>query len=178
MRAISSFCFETGILVTSASAVLALRIRVSMSAMGSVFMRSPLPARLRHAGDDARVGEIPQADAAQAELPVHGTRAAALLTARVAADLVLGRPGGLDLQRFLRHCSALPEWHAELPQELACLVVGMRGGRDRHVQPAYLVDSVVVDLREDDLLPDAEGEVPPAVERVGVDSSEVANPRQ
>src|SRR6476646_2756988 len=103
MRAISSFCFETGMRVTSASAVLALRMRVSMSAMGSVVMQSPLPARLRHAGDHARVRELAQADAAQPELPVHGARPAAPLAARVATRLVLRRPGGLDSQRFLRH---------------------------------------------------------------------------
>src|SRR3954452_10245830 len=104
MRAISSFCFETGMRVTSASAVLALRMRVSMSAMGSVIIRShPLPARLRHAGDHARVGELAQADAAQPELPVDRAGPSAPLAAGVATGLVLGRPGGLDSQRFLRH---------------------------------------------------------------------------
>src|SRR5689334_15112194 len=125
MRAISSFCLDTGMRVTSASAVLALRMRVSMSAMGSFVIPSPLPARLRHARDHARMGEIAQADAAQPELAVHGPWPAALLAARVVAGLVLRRPGGLDPERCLRHSLALPERHAELSQELACLVVGV-----------------------------------------------------
>ena len=45
-----------------------------------------------------------------------------------------------------------------------------RRRRDGHVEAAHLVDGVVVDLREDDLLPDAEREVAAAVERVRVDA--------
>src|SRR6185503_19576510 len=91
MRAISSFSFEFGISTRSCSALLALRIRVSMSATGSVSMRLLLPRALGHAGDDALVGELPQADAAQAELLEHGARPAALVAAAVVARLVLRR---------------------------------------------------------------------------------------
>src|SRR5262249_2662692 len=54
----------------------------------------------------------------------------------------------------------------------------LRGGRERHVEAADLVDAVVVDLREDDLLPDAERVVPAPVERLGVQPAEVADARQ
>src|SRR3954453_6560273 len=90
MRAISAFSREFGITTSSWAAWMPLRIRVRKSAMGSVIdMRSP--ARLRHAGDEALVGELAQADAAQPELAVDRTRAPAATAARVGARLVLGR---------------------------------------------------------------------------------------
>ena len=51
-----------------------------------------------------------------------------------------------------------------------------RGRRDRDVEAPHLVDRVVVDLREDDLLPDAERVVAAAVERARVQAAEVADP--
>ena len=63
---------------SSCIATLALRIRVSMSAMGSVMVISaslPSPAGLGHARDLAGMGELAQADAAETELAVHRTRA-------------------------------------------------------------------------------------------------------
>jgi hypothetical protein len=53
-------------------------------------------------------------------------------------------------------------------QQRLCLLVGLGGGRDRDVEAANLVDAVVVDLREDDLLADAERVVAAPVERVGL----------
>src|SRR4051794_10482683 len=72
---------------SSWNAVFAFRIRVSMSAMGSVIMSAaaPLPGCLRHAGHFARVHHRPQTDAAQTELLVDRTRAAATTASRVAA---------------------------------------------------------------------------------------------
>src|SRR5438309_1215173 len=108
MRAISSFSFEEGSSTRSCSALFALRMRVSMSATGSVIMGGLLPRALGHAGDDALVGELPQADPAQAELLEHGARPAALVAAGVAAHLVLRRTPCLRDQRFLRHSLRLP----------------------------------------------------------------------
>src|SRR5687768_8913605 len=112
---------------------LALRRRVSMSAIGSVIVMAARPflhrgfapapqARpaaivgceswwespggLGHAGQLAAVGHLPQADPAQAELAVDGLGAAAALAARVAADRELGLAGGLDPERGLRHVSS------------------------------------------------------------------------
>src|SRR3954462_4293656 len=103
MRASSSFMREVGSSIDSCSALLALRMRVSMSAMGSVNMALLLPRRFGHAGDLALVRELAQADAADAELAEDGARAAAPPAARVGPDLVPLRPGGLRDHGLLRH---------------------------------------------------------------------------
>src|SRR4051812_21835755 len=110
MRAISTLSFELGISVRSCSALLALRMRVSMSATGSVSTVSSclLPGALCHAGDDALVGELPQADPAEPELLEDGTGPSALVTARVVAYLELRRPGCHDDERLLRHYAVPP----------------------------------------------------------------------
>src|SRR6478752_4449378 len=102
MRAISTFNFEFGISARSCSALLALRMRVSMSATGSVSIFGLLPGALGHAGDDALVGELPQADTTEPELLEHGPRTATAIAARVVAHLVLRGPCGLDDKRLLR----------------------------------------------------------------------------
>src|SRR5215210_568536 len=93
MRAISCLSLEEGISTVSCAAMMPLRIRVRKSAMGSVIDIVPpaLPARLRHAGDVAVVGEVAQADPAQAELAVDGAGPAALAAARIRPRLVLRR---------------------------------------------------------------------------------------
>src|SRR3954469_24320273 len=104
MRAISVFSFEFGISARSCSALLALRMRVSMSATGSVSILSLLlPRALGHARDDALMGELPQADAAEPELLEHGARAPAAVAAGVVAHLELRGAGGLHPQRLLGH---------------------------------------------------------------------------
>src|SRR5215212_482753 len=104
MRAISAFSREFGITTSSWAAWMPLRIRVRKSAMGSVIdMRSP--ARLRHAGDEALVRELAQADPAEAELAVHGARAPAAAAARVLARLVLRRAGLPNDLALLGHMS-------------------------------------------------------------------------
>src|SRR4051794_3923961 len=64
---------------------------------------SALPARLRHAGDDALVGELAQADPAQPELLEDGARAAAAVAAAVRARLEPLGPCCLDDERLLCH---------------------------------------------------------------------------
>src|SRR5262249_47098711 len=96
MRAIPSFSREVGISALSCSALLALRMRASMSATGSVSVGAPSPAGFGHAGDDALVRELPQADPAEAELAENGTRTPAAVTARVVAHAELLRPALLD----------------------------------------------------------------------------------
>src|SRR3954454_24720451 len=89
MRASSFLSFEEGIGTISFDACAPLRTRVRKSAMGSVIdMRSP--RALRHPGDVAVVGELAQADPADAELAIHGARPAALAAPGVLAGLVLG----------------------------------------------------------------------------------------
>src|SRR3954449_7681762 len=91
MRAISRLRRLEGISTSSLAAMMPLRIRVRKSAMGSVIdMRSP--ARLGHAGNEPVVRQLAQAQAADAELAIHGTRTAAATTARMPPRLVLRRP--------------------------------------------------------------------------------------
>src|SRR5262245_9788837 len=70
------------------------------------------------------------------------------------------------------------ERQAESLEQRAGMVVGLGGGRDRHVETADLLNVVVVDLREDDLLADAERVVAASVERSGVEPAEVADARK
>ena len=56
------------------------------------------------------------------------------------------------------------EGHAEPAQKRQPVLVRLRGGRDRDVEAADLLDVVVVDLGEDDLLPDAERLVAASIE--------------
>src|SRR6185312_10128954 len=118
--------FEYGMPTVSWYAELALRRRVSMSAIGSVidmavWPSSPrfpgnrdlrrvgvLPAGLRDAGQFAAVRHRAEADAAQAELAVDGTRAAAAGAPRVRAHFELGLAVRLSDQRLLSHLLAPP----------------------------------------------------------------------
>src|SRR4051794_17589897 len=184
MRAISTFRREVGIWTFSCSALLALRMRASMSATGSVNI-ARLPARFGHAGDDALVRELAQADPAEAELLEDRARASATVAARVGTHLVLLRALLLDPKACLCHavvllpsCSVRREREPESAQERECLLVRLRGGRDRDVEAANLLDVVVVDLRKDDLLGDAERVVAAAVEGARVEPAEVADPWQ
>src|SRR6476469_6455395 len=96
MRAISAFIFECGIRTSSWPARKPLRMRVRKSAMGSVIDTAALlPTRLPDARDQPLVGDLAQADPAQAELAQHGARAATAPAARVFAGLVL-RGAGLS----------------------------------------------------------------------------------
>src|SRR5262249_62264292 len=73
---------------------------------------------------------------------------------------------------------AVREGQPERAQQRQSLLVVLGARRDRHVEPADLLDVVVVDLRKDELLADAEREVAATVERARVEPAEVANPRQ
>src|SRR6266508_709223 len=175
---------EVGMRVSSCSALLALRIRVSMSAIGSVIVirRPLLPRALRHTRDRALVGELAQADPAEPELAIDRARPAAPVAPRVLANLELLRPGGLRDQRLLGHSLLLPsirgEREAEPTEQRAGVLVRARARGDGDVEAADLVDAVVVDLGEDDLLADAERVVPAPVERARAEAAEVTDAGQ
>src|SRR5438128_1330494 len=159
MRAISSFILEVGISARSCIALFALRMRVSMSATGSVSTVVPsLPRALRHPRDHALMRQVAQADPAEAELAEDGARPAAPVAAAVVPHREPLGPGLLDDQRLLGHALLLPpvagERKPEAAQERVRRLVGPGGGRDRDVEAADLLDVVVVDLGEDDLLAD------------------------
>src|SRR5947208_2633040 len=90
MRASWVPSLDAGTSTVSCEAEIALRMRVRTSAMGSVIDIRGSPTRLRHPGHVAVVGQLAQADAADAELAVHRARPAAAPAARIAAGLVLG----------------------------------------------------------------------------------------
>src|SRR6185436_7858467 len=77
------------------------RMRVSMSAMGSVSMG--LPAGLHEAGNLPLAGQVAQTEAAHAKPPVERSRPPAERTAIVRPDLELRRPRGLHHETRLRH---------------------------------------------------------------------------
>src|SRR3989344_2042930 len=100
--AMAYFTLEEGNSTNSRRTEMALRSRVSMSEIGSVII-GVLPAGLGHARDLAAVGELAEADAAEAEdahegafapatpAPVHDARRALRLPLRF-GDLVFRGP--------------------------------------------------------------------------------------
>src|SRR6266568_1327324 len=183
----------------------ALRMRVSISAMGSVMlMRGTLllPARLDQSRDLTAQRDLAQLVASQSELAkdparpagqpaaiaqAHGRRVPRQLLellARLLAVLV-GAPGVVDEgedrgapEGELGHGSPSGlEWKAEGREQRARFVVGLRRGGDADVEPPQGVDLVVLDLREDDLFLDAEVVVAAGVERAVRDAAEVADAR-
>src|SRR5215467_2005645 len=119
--AMFALIFEYGIETRSWYAWLALRRRVSMSAIGSVMVMclfdlscrgsrstglrqtNQLPGSLCHAGQFATVRHVTDADTAQAELAVHRLRTPAALATGVRAHRELRLRGGLELERLLGH---------------------------------------------------------------------------
>src|SRR5579864_9122395 len=104
MRAISAFSLEAGTSTFGWRAWIALRTRVSMSAMGSVvivLLLRLLPARFDHARNLAIERELPEAQAANAEFPQKRPRTAAAPATVAVLAAQPGRlifPGLLELQ--------------------------------------------------------------------------------
>src|SRR5262245_15599421 len=119
MRAISAFSRDAGMSTRVCLAVTALRIRVSISAIGSVIVfvlsssqltvhssqwsQNCLPTALGHARHVAFERQLAKAEAAQRELPQVAARAAAQAAAVAQADLVLRRLLFLRDLRGRRH---------------------------------------------------------------------------
>src|SRR6476659_2798727 len=134
MRAISVFIFDTGMSTRRCFDPQALRIRVSMSAIGSVMLMSDslvlsypegrgglnvkylqltagscqLPARLPHARDHPEQRQLAEADAAEAEAAQEGARAPAATTPVVLPDLELRLPLALLDHGLTSHYSRAP----------------------------------------------------------------------
>src|SRR5215204_6985375 len=70
---------------------------------------------------------------------------------------------------------ALPERHAEQLQQAAPFFVGIGRGHNYDLHAAYLVDSVVINLRENQLLAQAQSEITVPVKRPGGYAREVAH---
>src|SRR5882762_2134208 len=97
---------EEGMSTFSCSARLALRTRVSMSAIGSLSIT--LPARLHDAGDLALERQLAEAEPAHLELPEVAARAAAELAPGIGARAELRFPLGLHDERGLGHNPPTP----------------------------------------------------------------------
>src|SRR5690348_3886238 len=97
--------FESGISTLARSTRTALRMRVNMSAIGSVIMVLwfPLPTRLLHTGDHAVVGQLAEADTADAKFAVHSARTAAQFAARLSPRRKLRLTAGFRDFRFTCH---------------------------------------------------------------------------
>src|SRR5437588_9397122 len=108
MAANASLSLEDGMRTVSCMATLPLRMRVSMSAMGSVIViaSSPSPAGLRDAGNLAGVDQLPKADPAQPELAVDRARPTAAPAAGVGPHPELGLALLLLDQCLLGQCSS------------------------------------------------------------------------
>src|SRR5436189_121045 len=105
MSARRSLIVDAGTFRSSLYAMFALRIRVSMSATGSVMTmcEPPSPRRLGDAGDLPRMRQLTETDATQHESTEHGTLPPAPLAARVGAHGELGARPLLVQECFLRH---------------------------------------------------------------------------
>src|SRR5262249_35747533 len=83
--------FEDGMSTCGRSIRTALRMRVSMSAIGSVIIvvEFPLPARLLYARNQPHIRQLAETNSADAELAIHRPRPAAELTAALSAGTEL-----------------------------------------------------------------------------------------
>src|SRR5688572_4163618 len=121
--AISTFSFETGMSTRRCFAPQALRMRVSISAIGSVILinsfsfsyRIPrgtrrsewLPAGLADARDVARERQVPETDPADAELSQESARPSAPSAPIVLSYEELRLPLALLYHGLTRHCVSL-----------------------------------------------------------------------
>src|SRR6476619_1013253 len=175
----STFSFEVGMTACSCIALLALRMRVSMSAIGSVSISvtsstSSCPgsrpggrAPAGRCGTGRTCGTSP-----------GGGRTGCTAGSCASCTSPAARPSLRATSLPLLVPSRLRERETDAAQQRACVVVGLRGGRNRDVQAPDGGHFVVVDLREDDLLADPERVVAAPVERVRVEAAEVADARQ
>src|SRR4029453_4649957 len=97
-----SLCRDHGTSMLALRACAPLRMRVSMSAMGSVIM-SGSPAGLHEPRDLSLARGVAETEAAHGEATVEGTRPAAEGTAVVRPDPELRGPGSFHHEGGLRH---------------------------------------------------------------------------
>src|SRR5918997_5300608 len=127
MPASDSLSLEDGMRTVSWAATDPLRIRVSMSAMGSVMVMGGSPTGLRDARHLAGVHHLAQADPAKPECAVDGARPPAAPAAGVGPHPELGLALLLLDQCLLRQNSLLLSYVATR---------GGRGSRRRRATPS------------------------------------------
>src|SRR6202162_1107119 len=181
MRANSVCTFEDGISTRECFALEAFRIRVNKSAMGSVVILPSLPTCLHYAGNFSLERMAAETDAAQFKLTQKTARASADSATVPLADLVLQLPLHLRELTGARHASLVslsPKRNAEQFQQLAPLFVVSFRSCDRDVHAFDFVYPGVIDLREDQLVLDANGVIASAIKRVRRQPFQVANAGQ
>src|SRR6516162_6790973 len=174
-RAISTFIRELGMVACSCSALLALRMRVSMSAIGSVStVLSPTSStsscRESRPGARARGGRSGRGRTCGRPRAGGRTGCSACSCAPCTSGVAAVSRRGTSWPLLLSPV-AVREGQAEGAQQRESLLVVLGARRDRHVEPADLLDVVVVDLGEDELLTDAEREVAAAIHRARVETA-------
>src|SRR5580704_8420868 len=174
-----SFSLEPGIFTVSNMAELALRIRVSMSAMGSVIVMAAYQLAFVTPGTSPactmtrrQMRQSPNLRYTAFGLPHRWHRV-------YPRTLNLGVRCCFSIKAFFAMVlpGLLSERKAERCQERPSFLVGACGRDDGDVHTAGRVDLVVVDLGEYELLGQAEGVVASAVERPGREAAEVTDPR-
>src|ERR1017187_5172637 len=161
-------------------------------------LATALPTRLHDPGNLALQGQTTEAQTADTELAQKGARTSADMAAIVLPDREFGLLVRLGNTGCLRHCFLyalrlslfascyplttgnwlLPKRHTHMLQQGPRLVVGARRGHNRNVHALQLFDLGVIDLRKNQLVAYAQGEIAAPVEGLGRHSAEVANPRQ
>src|SRR5690606_26388955 len=127
----ATFSFEEGMVTDVFSTCCALRMRVSISAMGSLMLiLNLLPAGLGHARDFAAHGHLAQLDAPKTELAENATRAAG-----DCATVALAR--GIRVARQL----------LQLQASLIAVFVGLRRIVDNCLQSGALCGKFICKLR-------------------------------
>src|ERR1700685_392810 len=181
MRANSIFSFDEGISTRECFAREPFRIRVNKSAMGSVVILPSLPASLHHPGNFSLERVSAETDAAHFKLAEKPARTSADPATVPVTDLVLQLLLHLRELTGTRHALSLPlrpERNAEQLQQLAPLFVVSCGGGYSDVHALDFVYPGVINLRENELVLNADGVVAAAVERIRRQPFEVANTRQ
>src|SRR5208337_5017514 len=87
----STFILEAGMSTFSVLIRRTFLILVSISAIGSVIIIAPLPARFCNPGDEPPEGKCPEADSAKSELSQIASRSPAYLAPVIGTYLKLGR---------------------------------------------------------------------------------------
>src|SRR5690606_776432 len=147
--------------VTSWRASAALRMRASMSAIGSVSIVSP--TRLGYARQLAAQRHQPEAQPAQVEVTIHGFGTSTDVATPDQPGFELGGAAHLRPLTCTRHQST-PEWHTELTEELLGFLIGLGGSDHGYVHALDFVDLVEVNLGKHDLLSQTQRVVARAVE--------------
>src|SRR3954470_12304586 len=160
-------------------------MRVSISATGSVRLiltRSPYQLALRTPGispfkasSRKQIRQRPNFRRTARERP-HRWQRRTPRTLNFGVRLALSIQAVFAMLSNPLRCLA-PERPSELSHEPHGQVIPVGGRHHRDVHPMNLLDSIEVDLREDHLLLDPEGVVPPAIKAPVGKPAEVANAR-